>query len=50
MRYTQTGTHLERFVMKEDVERMRFNGEGKSDGNESSRSPSLPPAASICQH
>lgn len=48
--HTETVTHSERFVMKEDVEGMHFNGEGESDGIENSRSPSLPPAASICQH
>lgn len=47
----ETVIHSERFVMKEDLEGMHFNGEGRGGGrNESSRSPSLPPAASIYQH
>lgn len=47
--HVQTVTHPERIVMKEDVEGVCFNGD-RGDGNETSRSPALPPAASIYQH
>ena len=55
---SETVTHLESFpIMKQDMERLCFNGEREKERerergrwNESSRSLSVPPDASICRH